>query len=255
LDLGNGQQLKLVLIPAGKFTMGTPETEFTRKPCDGPQHEVTISRPFYMGIYHVTQAQYEAILGPKPAINAGWHKNVPVGPDFPVHPMSYEAIRVFCDKLSGKSGRTVRLPTEAEWEYACRAGTTTAFFWGDDHDGGSAYGCFSKEDAALPMPPVGQKKPNPWGLYDMLGYRSQVCIDQCAHYPKPNDPYPSKDAVVDPINNDGDFNIVRGGFRGWYGHSRCGARGGSFARPEALDHIFGFRVVVEASAMAPAAAR
>jgi len=130
LDLGPGVKLDLVLIPAGKFTMGSPETERDRNP-DETQHEVTISQPFYMGKCQVTQEQYEALMGTNPAHFKGT-KN-------PVEKVSWDDAKLFCEKLSaklpftqpspraGEGQWTIQLPTEAQWEYACRAGTTTPF--------------------------------------------------------------------------------------------------------------------------------
>ena len=148
LDLGKGVSMKLVLIPAGKFMMGNHHTPaetvkkfggFERNLIDEyPVHEVTISKPFYMGIYEVTQAQWKAVMGTEPwkAERAlGYMRLQPRPEGFDDYPVafvdSYDAIE-FCRKLSKKTGRTVSLPTEAQWEYACRAGTTTAFSFGDD---------------------------------------------------------------------------------------------------------------------------
>ena len=113
LDLGGGNTMKLVLIPAGKFMMGEKE-----------QHEVTLTKPFYMGVTLVTQAQYEAIMGNNPSKFKG--------PTNPVETIVWDDAAEFCKKLSAKTRQAVRLPTEAEWEYACRAGTKTAFSFGDN---------------------------------------------------------------------------------------------------------------------------
>ncbi len=108
--------MKMRLIPAGKFPMGSPADEEGRDSNEGPVHEVTISRPFYLGIYEVTQAQYEAVTGQNPSFFKG--------PDRPIAQVSWEDATKFCRLLLQKTGREFRLPTEAEWEYACRAGTT-----------------------------------------------------------------------------------------------------------------------------------
>ena len=148
LDLGNGISMKLVLIPAGKFKMGNhdgpAETvanfggEEEHLADEYPVHEVTISKPFYMGIHEVTQAQWKAVMGTEPWTTESAEKIASLQPrpkgfdDYPAVWMnSYDAID-FCRKLSKKTGMTVTLPTEAQWEYACRAGTTTAFSFGDD---------------------------------------------------------------------------------------------------------------------------
>ena len=126
LDCAKGVSLTLVLIPAGKFMMGSPEKEKDRGGSEWPQHEVTISKSFYMGAYDVTQEQYEAVMGQNPSGFRG-AKN-------PVEQVSWDDAVAFCKKLSAKAGKKVRLPTEAEWEYACRAGSKTRFYYGDDAD-------------------------------------------------------------------------------------------------------------------------
>lgn len=113
LDLGKRVTMKLVLIPAGKFVMGSPNDEAGRNDDEGPQREVTISKPFYMGIYEVTQDQYEAVMGSNPSNFKDATK--------PVEAVSWEKAMEFCKKLSQKTGKTITLPTEAQWEYACRA--------------------------------------------------------------------------------------------------------------------------------------
>jgi formylglycine-generating enzyme required for sulfatase activity len=172
LHLGNKVTMKLVLIPAGKFLMGSPKDEADRRDDEGPQHEVKISKPFYMGVYEVTQEQYEQIVGKNPSSGLRDAQN-------PVETVSWEDAVAFCKKFSALTGRAVRLPTEAQWEYACRAGSATQFgfggkeedlsdyaWWG--HDKGNGHGCTHA---------VGQKKPNNWGLYDMHGNVSEWCAD------------------------------------------------------------------------------
>ena len=143
LDLGKGVSMKLVLIPAGKFKMGNNDTPAgTVKKVGGkeenlsdeyPAHEVTISKPFYMGIYELTQAQWKAVMGTEPWMTKtalGYARTQPRPGNIDDYPAvwmnSYDAIE-FCRKLSKKTGMTVSLPTEAQWEYACRAGSTTTF--------------------------------------------------------------------------------------------------------------------------------
>jgi formylglycine-generating enzyme required for sulfatase activity len=267
LDLGNGISLKAVLIPAGTFMMGSPPDSPTldkathAQPWEQPQHQVTISKAFYMGVYPVTQEQFAAILGP----NSTQPRNL--GPQNPAQPFSSAQIMDFCGKLSAKSGRTVRVPTEAEWEYACRAGTTTTWFWGDDPKLANDYGVFMMANRTTL--PVGQKKPNPWGLYDMFGNVAEMVSDLGGTYPHgvladypagpvtdPTGPagtltdksiYPPK---VDPgqpappaVNPPLLQHILRGGCT-WIGNCRSATRG-AFANPEGGDHFFGFRVVIE----------
>ena len=158
LDLGGGVTMKMAPIRAGKFMMGGGM--FAR--------EVTLSKPFYMGIYEVTQAQYEAVMGANPSRFKG--------PTNPVETVSWDDAAEFCKKLSEKTRQTVRLPTEAEWEYACRAGTQTAFPFGDDPSALGDY-AWHGHNSGDTSHPVGQKKPNAWGLYDMLGNVQEWCAD------------------------------------------------------------------------------
>ena len=123
LDLGKGVTMKLALIPAGKFTMVSPDGEKDRSPNEGPHREVTISKAFYMGVYEVTQEQYQAVMGNNPSAFKD-AKN-------PVEQVSWNDAVEFGKKLSAKTGKKVRLPTEAQGEYACRAGTKTRFGFGD----------------------------------------------------------------------------------------------------------------------------
>jgi formylglycine-generating enzyme required for sulfatase activity len=152
----NALGMSFVRIPAGTFTMGSGQ-DFN----DAPAHEVTISRDFWLGVHEVTQDQFAEVMGFNPswlAYQAG---------DRPVDSVTwFDAVR-FCELLSEREGRTCRLPTEAEWEYACRAGTTTTWFFGDERDPLTEY-AWTPDNCSVPMP-VGQFKPNPWGLYDILG--------------------------------------------------------------------------------------
>jgi formylglycine-generating enzyme required for sulfatase activity len=272
LDLGNGISLKAVLIPAGTFMEGSPpnktphtpptETEKAQhaQPNEMPQRQVTISKPFYMGIYKVTQEQFDAILGPK----AGQQRQA--GPQNAAQPYTFNQITDFCAKLSIKTGRTVRLPTEAEWEYACRAGTTTTWFFGDDPTLVGDYGWFFYPDRKPSTGhPVGLKKPNPWGLYDMYGGLAEACSDLGGQYPHASLPYPPG-PVTDPTGPVGNAtdgflkppsppspgaaplpwmqHILRGG-GGWIGNCRSAGARGAFANPTGGDHFFSFRVVIQ----------
>jgi formylglycine-generating enzyme required for sulfatase activity len=196
LDCGGGVKLELVRIPAGRFMMGSPaggpEADVVREikeiwreiswgEYDETQHEVTITKPFYMGIYEVTQGQWRAVMGGNPSEFKG--------DDNPVEKVSWDDAMDFCRKLSAKSGRKVRLPTEAEWEYACRAGTTTAFNTGAtistdqaNYDGNYTYGNGRKGVYRKKTTPAGSFPANAWGLYDMHGNVWEWCSDRYGDY-------------------------------------------------------------------------
>ncbi len=235
LDLGGGVTMKLVLIPAGEFMMGSPPPEQGPHVDERPQHRVRITKPFYMGVTEVTQEQYKAVMGKQP-----WSRQEYAGRsgDAAANYISWNDAREFCRKLSAKIGQTVRLPTEAEWEYACRAGSTTAYCFGDDRRRLRDYAWYSEnaEDVGEKYPhSVAKKKPNAWGLYDMHGNLWEWCQDW---YRKD---YYSKSPGADPGGPSiGLTRVLRGG--SWYsahGTYRCAYR----CR---IDPAFGvgFRVVV-----------
>ena len=163
-----GQTLEMVQIPAGSFLMGSPDTDNWADDDEFPQHQVTVSR-FVIGKYPVTQAQYQAVMGK----NSSYFKSdSPIAQvlkdNCPVELVSWEEAQEFCLKLSEMTGRECRLPSEAEWEYACRAGTTTRYYFGDDANQLGDYAWYS-DNSDSQTHPVGEKKPNDWGLYDMHG--------------------------------------------------------------------------------------
>jgi formylglycine-generating enzyme required for sulfatase activity len=322
LDCGGGVNLDLVLIPAGKFTMGTPEPKpvdeegFRKKIVVGeaafaagvgvllvliatiiiralrqrrrlqyslarfmamtmvagvgvmggmhwwfstkaleqaqadykaalaryqssydwekPAHEVTLTTPYYFGKYAVTQEQYAQVMGTNPS-----HFK---GVNLPVEMVSWDDVTEFCKKLSEKTGATVRLPTEAEREHACRAGTTTTYYTGDSEaDLGRAawYSANSKNTTH----PVGQKTPNACGVYDMHGNVWEWCADWYAEY-KPG-------AVVDPQGPaQGADRVLRGG--SWLDYpGRCRSASRLGFDPVFRDDFIGFRVVVAAALRTP----
>jgi formylglycine-generating enzyme required for sulfatase activity len=162
LDLGDGVKMELVYIKAGSFEMGGESKTDGRFQCvELPKHDVTLTRGFYLGKYEVTQTQYEAITGSNPSRSTK-------APDCPVDNVSEADALTFCGKLAEKTGLDVRLPTEAEWEYASRAGRDTRWFFGNGPSQIGEYAWF-KDNAGAKSHPVGQKKPNPWGLYDIYG--------------------------------------------------------------------------------------
>ena len=189
IDLGKGIKLDMVLIPAGKFKMGSPLSE-KGQTNDGTQHEVTLTKQFFMGKYEVMQEQWEAVMGNNPSYTKGVK--------FPVTNVSWEDCQKFIKKLNGKTSGGYRLPTEAEWEYACRAGTITAYSFGDS---------LTKSDANIDfanIKAVGSYKPNAFGLYDMHGNVWECCEDWYGSY--------SAGAVTDPKGPaTGNRRVSRGG--------------------------------------------
>ncbi|NEQ35207.1 MAG: SUMF1/EgtB/PvdO family nonheme iron enzyme [Okeania sp. SIO3I5] len=175
-DLGNGIKLEIVYIPGGSFIMGSPDNEEGREENESPQHEVTL-QPFYMSKYPITQEQYQVLMGQNPSHFQGENR--------PVESVSwYDAIE-FCKKLSRKTGKIYRLPSESQWEYACRAGTTTPFYFGEtitsselvNYDGNYPYAYAPKEEFRQETTDVGSFPPNAFGLYDMHGNVLEWCQD------------------------------------------------------------------------------
>lgn len=234
-DLGGGVTMDFVLINSGRFRMGSPITEEGHND-DEIEHEVEISRSFYMGRYLVTQQQYDQIGGVDPSYF--------LGNDLPVEMTSWFDAVSFCEVLSERYGRQFRLPTEAEWEYACRAGTTTAFSFGGtitpdqaNFDGKFGVPRDAKAVSRWTTTAVSTFSPNAWGLYDMHGNVWEWCSDWYGEYPA--------NSAKDPAGpKNGDIRILRGG--SWF-HGVADARS---AQRDALDpgrrhSIYGFRVVLE----------
>jgi formylglycine-generating enzyme required for sulfatase activity len=171
-DLGNGVQLEMVAIPGGTFLMGSPETEKCRKKNESPQHQVTV-KPFFMGKYAVTQVQWQAVAA-LPQIKRSLNPDSSYfkGENRPVEQISLYEAEEFCARLSKKTGKTYRLPSEAEWEYGCRAGTTTPFHFGETITK-DLVNYYSRNQTT----PVGSFLPNAFGLYDMHGNIWEWCAD------------------------------------------------------------------------------
>ena len=238
VDLTNSIGMKLVLIPPGEFTMGspkelieeelkTPGIEGWYKEClasEGPQHRVRITKPFYLGTYLVTQEEYQRVVGTNPsAFSAtGDCKGRVAGQDtkrFPVENVSWDDAVGFCRKLSdlpeeGAMGRAYRLPSEAQWEYACRAGSTGRFSFSlggsgiskeSEEQKLSGYGWINGNSGGMPHA-VGGKQASPWGLFDMYGNMNQWCQDWL------DKDYYAKSATDDPTGPPGgSAHVVRGG--------------------------------------------
>lgn len=226
-SLKNSIGIELKLLPAGRFTMGQADGDADETP-----HQVTLTAPFYMGACEVTNAQWKRVMGSVPS---HWKYR-----ELPVESITWEDALEFCRKLSAlpqerQAGRVYRLPTEAEWEYACRAGSATQYSFGDDeaflvdhawyfHQGGQAH-------------PVGQKTPNAWGLFDMHGNVSEWCSDWYGDY--------GRGAATDPV---GPMNASTRVLRG--GNWRCAAvacRSASRAQldPSGRSSYLGFRLALD----------
>jgi formylglycine-generating enzyme required for sulfatase activity len=228
-DLGEGVTLELIQLPAGQFMMGTSDNYNEAWHEEKPQHLVKV-KAFAMGKYPITKAQYKAVMGNKISRFQGH-------PNHPVERMSWDDAQKFCRKLSQATGKQYRLPTEAEWEYACRAGTTTRYYFGDNARRLGDYAWF-RDNSNKTIHPVGQKRPNAWGLYDMQGNVWEWCEDgwHDNYQGVPTD----GSAWTQGENN---HRVLRGG--GWYGSSRFGRssyRSGS--NPGFRSDDIGFRVVM-----------
>jgi formylglycine-generating enzyme required for sulfatase activity len=225
----NSLGMKLAWIPPGSFVMGSPPDEQHRRD-DETQHKVMLTKGFYLGVYQVTQEQWQALMGHNPSEFKG-DKNLPV------EQVSWERCQGFLKRLSKKEDEEYRLPTEAEWEYACRAGTTTPFYFGEtisteqaNYDGNCVYGKGKKGVYRKKTTPVGSFPPNAWGLYDMHGNVLEWCLDWYGKYPTGE--------VVDPQGPpSGENHVLRGGSF-LIGPYRCAERRSN----ESFNWDVGFRV-------------
>jgi len=229
-DLGGGTVMKFSLIPAGKFLMGSPESDTDRNEDEAPQHAVAITRPFYLGATEVTQSEFEAVMGANPSYFKG-----AAGP---VECVSWFDAREFCRRLSEASGQTVRLPTEAEWEWACRAGSAARFSFGDDDGDLREFAWYDQNSFSAPHPVAG-KKPDARGLFDMHGNVWEWCADWYG------DEYYKTRAGVDPAGPaSGKMRVIRGGcWANFPWDCRSAVRGRE--DPRRRCPYIGFRVVVE----------
>ena len=225
----NSIGMEFVLIPAGTFWMGSDEDhDHDALEDEKPRHEVEISRSFYLGRYTVTQAQWESVMGSNPSKFKG--------ADLPVEMVSWDDVQEFIRKLNAQEGHDrYRLPTEAEWEYACRAGSTTAYCFGNDKNQLGEYAWYW-DSSGKEMHPVGQKKPNAWGLYDMHGNVFEWVWDWYGEY------YGSR--VRDPEGpHEGEYCVLRGG--SWFVYARfCRSASRSFSKSDTHDANYGFRLAL-----------
>ena len=231
----NSIGMELVFAPPGEFVMGSPSGELRRDE-DERQRRVKLARGFYVGATEVTQSQWSAIMGNNPS---KWK-----GDDLPVEQISWEEALEFCRRLSTKEGRRYRLPTEEEWEYACRAGTTTPFSFGEtistdqaDYDGEYTYGHGLKGVFRNQTVPVRSFPPNAWGLYDMHGNVWEWCPDSYRDYPQSPVRRKVEEAFIEG-------RVLRGGsWRSRPRYCRCANRVRD-TQDSRLNNI-GFRVVLE----------
>jgi formylglycine-generating enzyme required for sulfatase activity len=213
--------LDMVLIKAGTFKMGSPSTEKGHDNNE-QQHVVTITKEFYIGKYEVTQAQWQSVRGSNPSYFSG-------NPDNPVERVSWNDCQEFITKLNQTGQGTFRLPTEAEWEYACRAGTTERYYWGDDPDYSfiKEYAWYSGNNSPYGTKEVGTRLPNRWGLFDMSGNVWEWCQDWYGPYPTPPNP--------------GVYRVLRGGSGHSYS-SICRSANRSWNDPNNRHYNSGFRL-------------
>lgn len=251
-EIKNSIGMTLVRIPPGSFTMGSPEKELHRQKDETP-HEVAITKAFYLGNLEVTQGQYEKIMESNPSHFSakGGGKQQVLDRDtssYPVERVSWSDAVEFCNKLSSKEGKTYRLPTEAEWEYACRAGTTTVFHHGNDFNStlgninGLSWSSYGKETSGpfyRRTTGVGEYKRNAFGLYDMHGNVQEWCSDWYdADY------YKSSPKSDPPGAQKGTERVLRGG--AWPSSAKaCRSAARNHLPPEEKTYTTGFRVVLE----------
>ncbi len=218
--------MDFVLTRPGEFTMGSSRREPGREGDEGPRHQVRITRGFYMGAHEVTQEQYAEVMERNPSKFSGAQN--------PVDQVSWNDAVEFCARLSRKEGRTYRLPTEAEWEYTCRAGSTTAYCYGDDPAQLGEYAWYEGTSGEKTHK-VGLKQPNAWGLYDVHGNVWEWCQDWYGDY--------TRGAGEDPVGAaSGVYRVVRGG--SWFDYPlafRSASRGRNSPSVRSDDH--GLRVV------------
>jgi formylglycine-generating enzyme required for sulfatase activity len=233
----NSIGMEFVLIPAGSFTMGADKNFEDALDRETPRHRVTISKPFYLGQYEVTQAQWETVMGNNPSEFKGRNN--------PVENISWDDAQMFIQRLNRQEGHNrYRLPTEAEWEYAARAGSASAFCFGDIEKNLDSYACYrynSREwwgvgDKATH--PVGQKAPNAWGLYDMHGNVWEWVQDWYGERYYSNSP--GSDPKGPPS---GSYRVLRGG--GWADDAEdCRSAYRNYYTPGYRNYYIGFRLAL-----------
>jgi formylglycine-generating enzyme required for sulfatase activity len=231
----------MVFVPPGTFRMGSPTNEVDRWDNEGPQTAVTISRGFWMGKYEVTQGEYLAVIGSNPSSFTG-------DSNLPVEQVTWYDATNFCSQITQReqaahripANTVYRLPTEAEWEYACRGWTSTRFSYGDDPGYTNLTNYAWLWESGFRTHAVGQKLPNPWGLYDMHGNVWEFCQDWWSASL-------TGGIAVDPQGPaTGSYRVIRGGFYDHFfdGFMSCRSAGRDFNYPSGDRSDYGFRVVL-----------
>lgn len=242
LVLPRGQSIRMRLIRPGRFTMGSPADETGRDSDEGPQRVVTITQPFYIAVTEITQAQYRAVMAGNPSRFRGRNR--------PVDSVVWASASAFCRRATALTGRDVRLPTEAQWEYACRADSQKRYCYGDDDERLALYAAHRSEtgevtssrpdagDLGGGTTPVALHLPNAWGLHDMHGNVFEWCRDWYSDRYDPDD-------RADPQGPaDGPYHVLRGGSFAspeWLCRSAYRHR---FSADGRYNHLIGFRPVM-----------
>jgi len=230
-SFSNNLGMTFVYIPPGEFLMGSPENEAERYG-DEEQHRVNLPQGFYMQTTEVTQGQWKAVMGKNPS------RFQECGDDCPVENVSWNDVQIFIEKLNRMDGErtgTYLLPIEAQWEYACRAGTVTRYYTGDSEADLDRAGWYFK-NSGIKLHPVGEKEPNAWGLYDMHGNVREWCQDWFRGYPS--------DSVIDLAGpENGAFWVIRGG--SWLNSARnCRSADRHGYNPDDRFDVLGFRLIL-----------
>jgi formylglycine-generating enzyme required for sulfatase activity len=235
LDLGEGVRWEGVLVPAGAFVLGSPPGEPRTKEEEAAekQHKVRLTLPYWIGKYELTQAQYARVMGVNPSKTKG--------DDLPVGNVTFKDAQEFCDRAGNFLGRSVLVPTDAQWEYACRAGTTTAYCNGNTIADLDKVGWHGGNSGGK-VHPVGKLAPNAWGIYDMHGNIRELVADLYSDDPQPDATDPTGPTDGDPKNH-----IIRGGAFTANAAFARNCRSGS-RRPTERAEVTGFRIIVPAPA-------